>query len=94
MNNPIKTNKGYKIDFFIDITGEVCPLTFVKTKLLIESMRPGQIAEVRLEGKEPLENVPRSVSDSGHGVISLLPESPTGPSDGIHRLILKKAEAP
>lgn len=94
MNNTIKTNKGYEIDFFIDITGEVCPLTFVKTKLLIESMQPGQIAEVRLKGQEPLENVPRSVGDSGHIVISLEPESPTGPADGIHRLILKKADTP
>ncbi len=94
MNNTIKTNKGYEIDFFIDITGEVCPLTFVKTKLLIESMQPGQIAEVRLKGKEPLENVPRSVRDHGHSVISLEPESPTEPADGIHRLILKKADTP
>lgn len=91
MNNATKTNKGNKIDFFIDITGEVCPLTFVKTKLLIESMQPGQTAEVRLKGKEPLENVPRSVSDSGHSVISLEPETPAEPADGIHRLILKKA---
>ena len=94
MNNSIKTNKGYKIDFFIDITGEVCPLTFVKTKLLIESMLPGQIAEVRLKGQEPLENVPRSVIDHGHSVISLERESPTEPADGVHRLILKKSETP
>lgn len=91
MNNANKDNKGKKIDFFIDITGEVCPLTFVKTKLLIESMSAGQIAEVRLKGREPLENVPRSVSDHGHSVISLEVESPTEPEDGIHRLILKKA---
>lgn len=90
MNKAVKTNKDREVDFFIDITGEVCPLTFVKTKLLIESMQPGQTAEVRLQGREPLENVPRSVSDSGHGIISLEPEDPDGPTDGIHRLILRK----
>ena len=63
----------------------------VKTKLLIERMATGQTAEVRLKGREPLENVPRSVSDHGHSVISLEVESPTEPEDGIHRLILKKA---
>jgi TusA-related sulfurtransferase len=44
-------------DYFLDITSDVCPLTFVKTKLLIERMRPGQIAEIRLSRGEPLENV-------------------------------------
>ncbi len=91
MNSAKKDNNGNEIDFFIDITGEVCPLTFVKTKLLIESMSAGQVAEVRLKGREPLENVPRSVRDSGHSVISLEAESPQESADGIHRLILQKA---
>ena len=90
MNNANKDNKGKEIDFFIDITGEVCPLTFVKTKLLIESMQPGQVAEVRLKGVEPLENVPRSVADHGHSVLSLEPEGPDQAADGIHRLVVRK----
>jgi len=91
MNNAVSTTNGDKTDFFIDITGEVCPLTFVKTKLLIESMAPGQTAEVRLKGREPLENVPRSVSEHGHEVLGLTPEDPAQPPDGIHRLTLRKA---
>ena len=93
MNKAVKTNKEHEVDFFIDITGEVCPLTFVKTKLLIESMQPGQTAEVRLQGREPLENVPRSVNDHGHSILSLEPEDPAGPDDGIHRLILRKKKS-
>ncbi len=77
-------------DFFIDITDQVCPLTFVKTKLLIESMQPGQTAEVRLQGSEPLENVPRSVEEHGHAILSLSPEDPDGADDGVHRLLLRK----
>ncbi len=91
MNNAVKNSKGREIDYFIDITGEVCPLTFVKTKLLIESMLSGQIAEVRLKGAEPLENVPRSVRDHGHRVISMNPEGPNQAANGIHRLVLQKA---
>jgi TusA-related sulfurtransferase len=75
-------------DFFLDITSEVCPITFVKTKLLIERMAPGQIAEVRLNDGEPLQNVPRSVREHGHEVLSLEPEQPGG---HIHRLRLRKA---
>ena len=78
------------VDFFIDITSEVCPLTFVKTKLLIERMATGQTAEVRLKGREPLENVPRSVTDHGHAVLSLVPETSAEDEFGIHRLHIQK----
>jgi TusA-related sulfurtransferase len=77
-------------DYFIDITGEVCPMTFVKTKLAVERMEAGKIIEVRLKGSEPLLNVPRSLAELGHIVVDIQPEA--GESEtGIHRLtILKK----
>ena len=50
-------------NYVLDITRDVCPLTFVKTKLLLERMASGETAEIRLKGAEPLENVPRSVRD-------------------------------
>lgn len=62
-------------DYVLDITRDVCPLTFVKTKLLLERMSAGQTAEIRLKGAEPLENVPRSVREHGHDVLSLVPET-------------------
>ena len=68
--------------YFIDITGEVCPLTFVKTKLLLEKMPPGAIATVRLKGAQPLDNVPRSVKAHGHEVVSLVPEGASLAPDG------------
>ncbi len=73
-------------DVFLDITSDVCPLTFVKTKLLIERMESGQVAEVRLNDGEPLSNVPRSVKEHGHEVLSLVQES--GDS-GVWRLRLR-----
>ncbi|TAL04299.1 MAG: sulfurtransferase TusA family protein [Rhodospirillaceae bacterium] len=62
-------------NYFIDITADVCPMTFVKTKLLLERMPPGAVATVRLRGKEPLDNVPRAVAAHGHEVLSLVPET-------------------
>jgi len=76
-------------DYFLDITNDVCPMTFVRTKLMIEKMQPGESLEVRLQGAEPLENVPRSVREIGHEVVSITPEDSDGPADGIHRLVLK-----
>lgn len=77
---------GPTTDYTLDITREVCPLTFVKTKLLLERMAPGQTAEIRLQGTEPLDNVPRSVREQGHEVIALNPE----PGGTVYRMILRK----
>jgi TusA-related sulfurtransferase len=91
MNTESQDNNASVIDSFLDITLEVCPLTFVKTKLLIERMAPGETAEVRLQGAEPLDNVPRSVRDHGHEVVSLEKENPTGGDESVHRLVIRKA---
>ncbi len=67
--------------FFIDITAEVCPLTFVKTKLLLEKMPVGAVATVRLKGAQPLDNVPRSCIAHGHEVVSLALEDQAATPD-------------
>lgn len=88
----IKTTSSTDAEHFLDITSDVCPMTFVRTKLLLEKMKPGERAEIRLQGVEPLDNVPRSAREIGYDVTSLTPEDPAGPADGPHRLILKKAD--
>jgi TusA-related sulfurtransferase len=55
----------------IDITAEVCPMTFVRTKLKLERMRSGEILRVRLRGDEPLRNVPRAARDEGHAILAI-----------------------
>jgi len=58
-------------DHDIDITGEVCPMTFVRTKLKLERMQPGETLAVRLRGDEPLRNVPRAARDEGHTILGI-----------------------
>ncbi len=77
-------------DFFLDITSDVCPLTFVKTKLLLEKMAAGEVAEVRLNDGEPLQNVPRSVREHGHEILALDAEAP---GSRVHRLRVRKSSA-
>lgn len=74
-------------DHHLDITGDVCPMTFVKTKLLLERMKPGETADVRLTGEEPLANVPRSVAETGNEVVACMPEAA---GSTIHRLTIRK----
>lgn len=80
-------------DYYLDITGEVCPMTFVRTKLLVERMTGGEVLEVRLKGVEPLTNVPKSVAELGHDIVSLTAEDGE-PAEGIHRLVIRKKKAP
>lgn len=58
-----------KTEYYLDITDEVCPITFVKTKLMLEKMKSGDRLEVRLSGGEPMENVPRSVEEMGDTIL-------------------------
>jgi TusA-related sulfurtransferase len=71
-------------DAVIDITREVCPMTYVRVKLALEALDDGQVLEVLLRGGEPLKNVPRSARDDGHEVVALEPLE-----DGRTRLTLR-----
>ena len=52
----------------LDITGLRCPMTWVRTKLELERMAPGDTLEVRCARGDALENVPRSAAEAGHAV--------------------------
>ncbi|QSQ15858.1 sulfurtransferase TusA family protein [Myxococcus landrumensis] len=69
----------------LDITREVCPMTYVRTKLRLEVLEAGALLEIILRGSEPLKNVPRSAREEGHEVVSL-----DARGDGTHRLVLRK----
>ncbi|MFQ5795215.1 MAG: sulfurtransferase TusA family protein, partial [Candidatus Bipolaricaulia bacterium] len=49
-----------KVDKEIDLTGEVCPYTFVKTKLALEEMEGGQVLKVTVDYKPASRNIPKS----------------------------------
>jgi TusA-related sulfurtransferase len=52
----------------LDITELRCPMTWVKTKLALERLLPGDALEVICPAGEALENVPRSAREAGHEV--------------------------
>lgn len=54
----------------LDLRGVICPYNFVKTKLRLEMMGPGEVLSVLLDDGDPIKNVPRSVADDGHTVLS------------------------
>jgi len=57
----------------LDIRGEMCPYTFVKTKLALEEMLPGQVLRVLVDYEPATKNVPRSVMVQGDEVLGIEP---------------------
>lgn len=68
MNEPKQTIKA---DKEINLKGEVCPYTFVKSKLAIEEMSPGQVLRVVVDHVPATRNVPRSMENEGNEVLDV-----------------------
>jgi tRNA 2-thiouridine synthesizing protein A len=60
-------------NYELDITSEVCPMTFVRTKLALEKLAPGEVLNIRLRDGEARVNVPRAARDHGHEIVRLAP---------------------
>lgn len=52
----------------VDLTGEVCPMAFVKAKLHLEKIAPGELIEFVLRKGEQMRNVPMSIKAEGHRI--------------------------
>jgi TusA-related sulfurtransferase len=52
----------------LDLTGVACPLNWVKAKLALEELDPGDELTLLLDSGEPIESVPRSAREDGHEV--------------------------
>ena len=71
-------------DQYLDITADVCPMTFVRTRLALDRLASGAVLKLRMKGCEPRQNVPRQAEILGHTVLQLDTEA-----DGITVLWLR-----
>ena len=62
-----------RVDEELNLRGEVCPYTFVKSKLALEDLEPGKILRVIVDNPESAENVPRSLANEGNEVLGVGP---------------------
>jgi TusA-related sulfurtransferase len=58
--SPDATNPN-PADVSLNLRGTPCPINFVRTKLKLEQMKPGEVLEVWLDPGEPIEQVPDSL---------------------------------
>lgn len=68
----------------LDITQDRCPMTFVKTKLELEKLQPGDTLEVLLNDGEPLNNVPKTAVEQGFSIVEKVHVK-----DNVHRLVIR-----
>lgn len=74
------------VDVELDLKGEVCPYTFVKSKLALEGMASGQVLRVLFDHPPAAENVSRSMEQEGHRVLA---KGEAGPS--LWHVVVRKA---
>jgi TusA-related sulfurtransferase len=70
----------------LDVTADVCPMTFVRTRLALDAMASGQQLRVWLRGEEPARSVPETAAALGHAVVSI----ETG-QDGRVAVLIRRA---
>ena len=66
-----------KVDEEIDLRGEVCPYTFVKSKLALEEMEVGQVLRVVLDHLPAVDNCPRSFLNESQEIVGVEPVNET-----------------
>jgi TusA-related sulfurtransferase len=69
----------------LDIRLDLCPMTFVRTRIELDDMAPGTVLLVLLRGGEPLENVTRACQELGHEVLARHEDGP-----GLWRLWIRR----
>jgi TusA-related sulfurtransferase len=60
----------------LDLSGEVCPFTFVRTKLALEAMADGEVLRVLVDHEPASRNVPKSAAEWGQEVLAVEPAGP------------------
>lgn len=78
---PISSSPGDQLD----LRGEVCPFTFVRTKLALEALPIGATLRVVTDHEPASRTVPRSATEWGQEVLSV-----TTLSDGTWAIDLRK----
>jgi len=57
----------------LDLVGEVCPFTFVRTKLALEALPFGAALRVIVDHEPATRNIPRSAREWGQEVVGVTP---------------------
>ena len=60
----------------LDLRGEICPFTFVRTKLALEALPIGAVLRVIVDHEPATRNIPRSATEWGQEVVGVAAVAP------------------
>ncbi len=69
----------------IDVTADLCPITYVRTRIALDKLRVGDLLRVTLRGEEPRRNVPQTAAEQGHTILSV-----EDAADGTTIVVIRK----
>jgi len=72
----------------LDLRGEVCPYTFLKARLVLESLPPGRVLRVVVDNETSARDVPRSLGGAGHAVLDVVSSG-----DGTWAILTRRGPA-
>ncbi|GAB4274215.1 MAG: sulfurtransferase TusA family protein [Deferrisomatales bacterium] len=56
---------------WLDITGDVCPMTLVRVRMALDRVTSGGTLTILMAGGEPVASIPRALKEEGHEVTAL-----------------------
>lgn len=74
-------------DAVVDLCGEICPFTFVRTKLALEALPIGGVVRVVVDHEPATRNIPRSAREWGQQVLGVAPAGDARWAIDIRRLV-------
>jgi tRNA 2-thiouridine synthesizing protein A len=75
----------------LDLRPFACPLTYVKARIALDRLAPGEVLELWLSAGEPAESLPRSAEEDGHRVVGV---EPLAGGERAFRVLVEKGAPP
>ncbi|ABI61286.1 putative transcriptional regulatory protein [Granulibacter bethesdensis] len=69
----------------LDVTADICPMTFVRTRIALDKLPSGALLSVLTAGDEASRNVPQSAAALGHEIIAI-----EHPQPGQTRILIRR----
>jgi TusA-related sulfurtransferase len=67
----LPAESGREGPLLINLCGEICPFTFVRTKLALEALPVGAVLRVIVDHEPATRNIPRSAAEWGQEVLGV-----------------------
>lgn len=69
----------------LDLRGEMCPMTLLKTKKALAQMGDGEVLRVTLDHKPAVDDMPAALEFEGHSVLEVKEAEP-----GLFEIVVRK----